>query len=251
MSRYSSDVECSSDNKAQLDDDDDKAQAPADIMSWFGDLPTPRNKTKRQVMSETRQLMSEHQIWSRLVDSKQRRAAVAFGQLAHRSPLHVSYPASSELRPLDMSDSANAALLETLKYAIRHALASYKKIKLALRTKEPSIALKSTKRLLRDHLGIAPADILVDNSRRNRRHGLRNQVHAPRFYLCVDRRARRIVLSVRGTASTADRATDLHRSLHMRRLVNESMQHGRSSLTASSRLKKHISVPLSQLKKIQ
>ena len=176
------------------------------IMDYFKPIlsGTESNKSKLNVLYQVNKTFKENNIYYRLKDAKFRKAATTFGKLSHC--LDLSYPPKSQLTTID--PSTNIQLIKDIKYCIRHAVVAYKKRKLATQTKE-KVAFKSTKTLLRDYFDIPIKDIIIDNSKRNRNSFI-NKLHAPRYYLCIDRKNKRIILSVRGTASYADRITDIN-----------------------------------------
>eukprot|EP01084_Bolivina_argentea_P130838 230990_1 len=197
-------VTTSNKNQTTSNEDTENKNEDNDIMSWFDDIISgcESDKSKKSILYETWSELSNNNIFTRLANSNFRKAATTFGKLCHR--INLSYPPKEQLKPIE-----NDELMKEIKYCVRHALASYKKIKLAFRTKENVIATKSTKTLLRDYFDIPKQDIIIDNSNRNLKQ-FRNKLHSPRFYLAIDHNHKKIMLSIRGTATTADRITDIN-----------------------------------------
>eukprot|EP01084_Bolivina_argentea_P090795 163528_1 len=189
------------DDDPEIDCDAISEQIDQDVVNWFNDVisDTESTKTTGNIISQMYQHLSESKIFGLVTNSTRRKAAATFGALSHR--IDLSYPPKHKLKPIE-----NTELKKQIQYSVRHALAPYKKLKLAFRTKESIIALKSTRTLLRDYFGIPPHDIIIDNSDRNLQQFI-NKVHAPRFYLAVDHNNQTIILSIRGSATVADGIT--------------------------------------------
>ena len=105
------------------------------------------------------------------------------------------------------------ALIAVMQYSVRHAFLAYGPPIIGLLQESLALSFKSQAKMLIECLNISAKDILMDTCSLNRRRSLSNVInrpHQPAFYLVVDHKRKKIVLSIRGTASIGDFITDLH-----------------------------------------
>ena len=104
-------------------------------------------------------------------------------------------------------------LIADMQYSMRHAFLAYGPGVTGILQESLSLLFQSQARMLTECLNISAKDILMDSCSLNRSRSLSNVInrpHQPAFYLVVDHKRRKIVLSIRGSASIGDVITDLH-----------------------------------------
>ena len=105
------------------------------------------------------------------------------------------------------------ALIADMQYNMRHAFLAYGPGVTGILQESLSLLFQSQARMLTECLNISAKDILMDTCSLNRSRSLSNVInrpHQPAFYLIVDHKRNKIVLSIRGSASIGDFITDLH-----------------------------------------
>ena len=109
--------------------------------------------------------------------------------------------------------TSGSALFADMQYNIRHAFLAYGPGLTGILEESLSLLFQSQANMLTECLNISAKDILMDTCSLNRSRSLSNVInrpHQPAFYLVVDHKRKKIVLSIRGTASIGDFITDLH-----------------------------------------
>ena len=80
----------------------------------------------------------------------------------------------------------------------------------AMKSDTMSLAFKTLKQALKSCLNISDNDIIIDNCSLSINNIVCSNTSKPAFYLIIDHNNRKIVLSIRGTASVSDVITDLN-----------------------------------------
>lgn len=178
-------------------------------MEWFDDIVdgSKSDKKNKAILSKFWQEFTGANMINRITSPQQRYAAKIWGKLCHRCD--ASYPACDKLKATTLTDT-DAFDEAELKYAVRHAIASYPPAFvcfLGLKT-DTSFAFKSNKKLLNSAFGIAKEDVVIDNC--SMMMGINGKTHQPHFYLALDRAMKRIIISIRGSSSIADALTDVN-----------------------------------------
>eukprot|EP01084_Bolivina_argentea_P143252 251621_1 len=179
-------------------------------MKWIDDLLIQSDSYDRNIdiiLSVCKELLGEN-IMSRIINPKQYQSAMIWSKLCHRCD--ISYPLASQLQIINDKN-----LFDEMKYAIRHAIAAYPTsfvTVLGLLPKNKMLhGLQSTSKLLKSCFDIDEKDIIINNVTNNLiADNIINKTRKPNFYLCVDHKRSKIVLSIRGTASIYDGLIDVN-----------------------------------------
>eukprot|EP00484_Ammonia_sp_Unknown_P018669 CAMPEP_0197045230 /NCGR_PEP_ID=MMETSP1384-20130603/21129_1 /TAXON_ID=29189 /ORGANISM="Ammonia sp." /LENGTH=580 /DNA_ID=CAMNT_0042476811 /DNA_START=1 /DNA_END=1743 /DNA_ORIENTATION=- len=179
-------------------------------IKWFDDIVegSDSSQSNKQILSKLWEQVTGENMISRIRSPSQRKAGKIWGRLCHR--VDIGYPQPNCLQIMDCFDTQNALFMNELRYAVRHAVASYPPsfiVFLGMKN-DPAFAFKSTKSLLMSVFHVQPQDVIMD--RCSNSIIIPNSTHQPSFYLCVDHAKQKIVISIRGSSSIADALTDVN-----------------------------------------
>eukprot|EP01083_Nonionella_stella_P023110 63910_1 len=146
-------------------------------------------------------------VLPRLIHPKHRKAAQLWSKLCHK--IDISYPPKDQLTSIDIKGESNSKLMSEIRYSMRHSFCVYQSVLVGMKSEEISLSFKTQSSLLKTCFNICDEDVIMDNCTL-KLHNFMSKTHEPTFYLIVDHKENKIVLSIRGTSSIGDLLTDLN-----------------------------------------
>eukprot|EP01083_Nonionella_stella_P023111 63912_1 len=152
-------------------------------------------KSNSQILSAVMLQAKDEKILKRLIDPKHRNAAKLWSKLSRK--MNLTYPSKEQLKCIDI----NQQLMSEIQYSMRHSFCVYQAIVVGMKSEEIGLSFNTQRSLLKKCFEISDDDILMDHCTLKLHNFLKRE---PSFYLIVDHKKKKIVLSIRGTASLAE-----------------------------------------------